>query len=211
MLLGLNCNWPEGLYGKIGYNHPDGQKLIRTLKPSSLRFPHGVWANFYDWESDGRRITDSYKPPYDGSVKNHPELKYGFDGLHSLHQELKFDVLFTYNVNHDSPEKAVRRLNDRRDKGFNVKWIEPRNETFWKTQRSEAVSGVEKYIEVSKAHAAALKEVAPDVLISIPVHWRDAPTNPLNIAVKKHHYYDAVTLHKHMETKRSHHAPTVAD
>ncbi len=39
MLLGLNCNWPEGLYGKVGYNHPDAQKLITKLKPSSLRFP----------------------------------------------------------------------------------------------------------------------------------------------------------------------------
>lgn len=57
MLLGLNCKWPENLYGKVGYNHPDAQKLIGELKPSSLRFPHGVWANFYDWESDGRRIT----------------------------------------------------------------------------------------------------------------------------------------------------------
>ena len=201
MLLGLNCNWPEGLYGKVGYNHPDAQKLIHQLKPTSLRFPHGVWANFYDWESDGRRITDDYKTPYDSAVKDHRDLKYGFVGLHKLHQELAFDVLLTFNVNYDSPEKAARRLVDRRGKGFDVKWVELGNEIFWKTQRSEAVVDVEKYIEVSKAHASALKAVAPDVLISIPAHWRTAETNPWNLAVKEHRYYDAVTLHKHMGNK----------
>ena len=188
MLLGLNCNWPEGLYGKVGYNHPDAQKLIHQLKPTSLRFPHGVWANFYDWESDGRRITDDYKTPYDSAVKDHRDLKYGFVGLHKLHQELAFDVLLTFNVNYDSPEKAARRLVDRRGKGFDVKWVELGNEIFWKTQRSEAVVDVEKYIEVSKAHASALKAVAPDVLISIPAHWRTAETNPWNLAVKEHRY-----------------------
>ena len=46
MLLGLNCNWPEGLYGKTGYNNPVAQKLILDFNPTLLRFPHGVWANF---------------------------------------------------------------------------------------------------------------------------------------------------------------------
>ncbi|QDT10921.1 hypothetical protein [Planctomycetes bacterium K23_9] len=201
LLLGLNCNWPENLYGKIGYNHPDAQKLITQLDPSSLRFPHGVWANFYDWESDGRRITDDYHTPYDTAVKNHPDLKYGFDGFHKLHQQLNFDVLLTFNVNYDSPEKAVRRLADRRSKGFDVKWVELGNEPFWKTQRSNAIADVEKYVEVSKAHAAALKAESPELLVSIPVHWRTAETNPWNIAVKKHDYYDAVTLHKHIGYK----------
>ncbi|MCM2374176.1 hypothetical protein [Aporhodopirellula aestuarii] len=203
MLLGLNCNWPENLYGKIGYNHPDAQKLISTMNPSSLRFPHGVWANFYDWESDGRRITDDYVTPYDSSVKNHPELKYGFEGFHKLHQQLGFDVVLTFNVNYDSPEKAVRRLEDRRDKGFDVRWVELGNEPFWKTQRSRAIEDVDKYIKVSKAHAAALKAASPNLLVSIPVHWRTAESNPWNMAVKDHHYYDAITLHKHMGFENS--------
>jgi alpha-L-arabinofuranosidase len=197
-LLGLNCNWPEGLYQKTGYNNPVAQELIRTLKPSSLRFPHGVWSNFYDWESDGRRMTDQYVTPYDDSVKNHPDLKYGFEGLHALHQELGFDVVFTYNVNYDSPEKSARRMQDRRDKGFDVKWIELGNEIFWKTQRSEAVSDVEKYIAVSKSHAAALRDVDPNVKISVPVHWRNPTTDAWNMAMKRQDYFDAVTVHKHM-------------
>nr|UZM28274.1 hypothetical protein [uncultured bacterium] len=198
LLLGLNANWPENLYGKAGYNHPNAQKLIRAFKPSSLRFPHGVWANFYDWESDGRRKTDDYSTPYDSSVTNHPTLKYGFDGFHQLHQELKFDALFTYNLNYDSPEKGVRRLNDRREKGFEVRWIELGNEPFWKTQRSVATKTLEAYIAVSKAHAAALKAVDPAIKISVPVHWRDAGTNPWNQPFFKETYFDAITVHKHM-------------
>lgn len=198
MLLGLNCNWPESLYGKIGYSHPDAQKLITQFKPSSLRFPHGVWANFYDWESDGRRMTDNYKTAYDSAVKDHPDLKYGFEGFHKLHDALRFDVLFTYNVNYDSPEKAVRRLKDRQAKGFNVKWIELGNEPFWKTQRSEAVSTMEKYIDVSRAHAKALRAVDPNIKISVPLHWRDALTNEWNQPFKSLDYFDAITIHKHI-------------
>ncbi len=199
MLLGLNCNWPEGLYGKVGYNHPKAQNLIKKMKPGSLRFPHGVWSNFYDWESDGRRMTDDYKTPYDSAVKGHPDLKYGFDGFHRLHQELEFDVLLTFNVNYDSPEKAARRLIDRRDKGFDVKWVELGNEIFWKTQRSKAVIDVEKYIEVSKAHAKALREVDPSIKISVPAHWRNSRKDAWNMALKSQQdYFDAITVHKHI-------------
>lgn len=203
LVLGLNCNWPENLYGKIGYNHPDAQKLIRTLKPISLRFPHGVWANFYDWESDGRRMTDNYKTPYDSAVKDHPDLKYGFDGLHALHQDLKFDVIFTYNVNYDSPEKGARRLQDRKAKGFGIERIELGNEIFWKTQRSTAVSDVEKYIAVAKAHATALRKVSPGVKISVPAHWRKPTTDAWNAAIKGESFYDAITVHKHITKKET--------
>lgn len=203
MLLGLNCSWPERQYGKVGYNHPDAQKLIRSFKPSSLRFPHGVWANFYDWESDGRRMTDSYKTPYDAAVKDHPDLKYGFEGLHQLHGELGFDVLFTWNVNYDSPEKGVRRLLDRREKGFQVKRVELGNEIFWKTQRSGAVSDVGKYISVSKAHAAALKAVDPEIEISVPIHWREVLTNAWNLPFLREDYFDAITIHKYIDKKES--------
>lgn len=199
MLLGLNCSWPEGLYGKIGYENPHAEELIRQFKPVALRFPHGVWANFYDWESDGRRMTDSYKTPYDSAVKDHPELRYGFKAFHLLHEDLDFDVLFTWNVNYDSPEKGVRRLESLREKGFKAGRIELGNEIFWKTQRSEAVSTEEKYIEVAKSHASALKEKDPSIRVSVPVHWREALSNPWNLALKDQNWFDAVTVHKYIQ------------
>ena len=143
-------------------------------------------------------MTDNYKTPYDDSVRNHPDLKYGFDGLHALHQELNFDVVFTYNVNYDSPDKSARRLTDRTEKGFHVRWIELGNEPFWKTQRSEAIKTPEQYIAVSKAHADALKAVDPTVKVSVPVHWREAASNPWNQPFMRETYFDAITIHKHL-------------
>ena len=85
MLLGLNTNFPENQYGSDGYNDADGQDLITTWDPPSLRFPHGVWANFYDWEVDGRRIYDGYTGTYFNAVVNVPNLRYGFPGFNTLH------------------------------------------------------------------------------------------------------------------------------
>lgn len=198
MLLGLNCSWPENQYGKIGYNNPDAQQLIQALRPTVLRFPHGVWANFYDWESDGRRITDNYVTPYDSAVKDHSNLLYGFDSLAALRDEIGFKTIFTWNVNYDSPEKGSRRLLDRRERGFAVKWIELGNETFWKTQRSEQVSDVKKYLAVSQAHTSALKAIDPTLKVSVPIHWREAVTNPWNQAFLEEDYFDAITIHKYI-------------
>lgn len=157
-----------------------------------------MWANFYDWESDGRRITDNYKTPYDEGVRDHQDLKYGFDGFHSLRKSLGFDVIFTWNINYDSPEKGVRRLLDRQEKGFDVRWIELGNENFWKTQRSEAVSDVQRYISVSKAHTTALKAVDPAIKVSVNITWRDVQASDWNLALAAEDYYDAVSLHRYV-------------
>lgn len=200
-LLGLNTNFPENQYGLDGYNDSDGQALITAWSPPALRFPHGVWSNFYDWEVDGRRIYDDYDTPYRDAVENVPQLLYGFDGFKTLHDNLGFDVLHTWNVNYDSPTKGVARLQDRRAKGFDVKRIELGNETFWRSQRSNAVATPELYVGVAQAHSAALKAVDPNIQISVPVTWRTGGTvhGPWNAALAADQsYYDAVTLHKYI-------------
>nr|UZM28275.1 hypothetical protein [uncultured bacterium] len=199
MLLGLNMNWPENLYGIDGFNDSDAQSLITSWGPSSLRFPHGVWANFYDWEVDGRRIYDGYTGTYYNAVVNVPNLRYGFPGLDTLRSNLDFVVLFTWNINYDSPAKGVARLQDRQARGFDVKWIELGNETFWMDQRSEAVDTPAKYVAVAQAHSAAIRAEDPTVQISVPVTWRTGGVHtPWNAALMADmSYYDAVTLHKY--------------
>jgi hypothetical protein len=205
-LLGLNTNFPENQYGIDGYNDADGQALISAWDPPSLRFPHGVWSNFYDWEVDGRRIYDNYDGPYRDAVVNNPNLRYGFDGFKTLHDNQGFDVLHTWNVNYDSPEKGVRRLQDRRSKGFDVDRIELGNEIFWRSQRSEAVETPELYVAVAQAHSQALKTEDPNIQISVPVTWRTGGTvhGPWNAALAADQsYYDAVTLHKYIRPGES--------
>ncbi|WP_136078198.1 hypothetical protein [Pontiella desulfatans] len=202
LLLGLNTNFPENQYGSDGYNDPDGQDLITTWNPPALRFPHGVWANFYDWEVDGRRIYDGYDGTYVGAVTNVPHLRYGFPGFNTLHNNLNFDVLFTWNVNYDSPAKGVARLQDRVAKGFDVKYIELGNEHFWKDQCSEAVDTAPEYIAVAQAHSAALKAEDPSIQISVPVSWRTTGYHATynNALMADMSYYDAVSLHKYLRT-----------
>jgi len=199
-LLGLNTNFPENLYGLDGYNDPDGQALITGWSPPALRFPHGVWSNFYDWEVDGRRIYDDYPTSYRDAVENVPQLRYGYDGFKTLHDNLGFDVLHTWNVNYDSPAKGVARLQDRRADGFDVTRIELGNETFWANQRSNATATPELYVGVAQAHSAALKAEDPNIQLSVPVTWRTHGHHvPWNAALAADQsYYDAVTLHKYI-------------
>ena len=209
LLLGLNTNFPENLYGLDGYNDSDGQALIVEWAPPSLRFPHGVWANYYDWEVDGRRIYDDYDTIYRPAVENVPQLRYGYDGFKLLHDFLGFEVLHTWNITYDSPAKGVARLLDRRADGFPVERIELGNETFWRNQRSNAVATPELYVGVASAHAAALKAVDPEIQLSVPVTWRTGGTlhGPWNAALAADQsYYDAVTLHRYITPGE----PTVA-
>ena len=194
LLLGLNCGWPEMLYGMVGYNNPDAQKLITAFHPTSLRFPHGVWANFYDWEVDGRRIYDGYSRVYLRAVKDHPDLRYGFPGFTMLHSNLNFDVLFTWNVDYDSPSKGVARLRDQDAKGFDTQRIELGNENFYKSQCSRAISNVQAYIRIAGTHAAALRATKPTLQISVPVEWKH-PDGSWNMALAATNFYDAVSVH----------------
>jgi len=204
-LLGLNTNFPENQYGLDGYNDADGQALITGWAPPALRFPHGVWSNFYDWEVDGRRIYDGYMGTYHDAVVNVPQLKYGYDGFKTLHDNLGFDVLHTWNVNYDSPAKGVARLQDRRADGFDVSRIELGNESFWVNQRSEAIATPELYVGVAQAHSAALKAEDPNIQLSVPVTWRTHGHHvPWNAALAADQtYYDAVTLHKYIRPGES--------
>ena len=194
LLLGLNCSWPENQYGSAGYNHADAQRLMVALRPSSLRYPHGVWANFYDWEVDGRRIYDEYSGTYFSAVTKWPNLRYGFPRFTTLHSNLNFDVLFTWNICYDSPAKGVARLRDQDAKGFNTKWIELGNENFWGNQCSLAVNTIEKFVAVAKAHADALHAAKPGLKLSVPVadkHYKKI----WNAALQTQNFYDAVSLH----------------
>jgi hypothetical protein len=205
----LNTNFPENQYGLDGYNDSDGQSLIISWAPYALRFPHGVWANYYDWEVDGRRIYDDYDTIYRGAVENVPQLRYGYDGFKLLHDFLDFDVLHTWNINYDSPSKGVARLLSRRADGFPVERIELGNETFWRNQRSNAVATPALYVNVAQAHAAALKATDSSIQLSVPVTWRTGGTvhGPWNAALAADQsYYDAVSLHRYIRPGE----PTVA-
>lgn len=201
MLLGVN----DGGRSYYGYNSTESQAQVRSYQPLSIRWPTGVWSNFYDWEVDGRRIYDGYSSTYYDAVVNHSNFRYGFPGFHELHEELGFDVLWTWNINYDSVEKGIRRLKDRQAKGFEVRWIELGNEIFWKNQRSDIVNTPAKYVQVARAHALALKAEDPRIQTSVPATWRGTGLHKdWNNALRSDtSYYDAISVHKYVRPGES--------
>ncbi|MDA7921769.1 hypothetical protein N9B73_08435 [Verrucomicrobiales bacterium] len=168
-------------YNIFGFSKPAEQALIRNFDPITIRFPHGVWSNFYNWETDGyTRNNDPWESNHAEVIEAYIEhnIRCGFPGLAILHEEKKkkggrgYDMIWTYNLNYDSPQKSVARLKDRESHGFNVQDIELGNEHFWKGQRSSATSTPGKSLEVAKSVSAALKKEKPSVRLSIPLSWR---------------------------------------
>lgn len=47
----------------FGFSHNTEQALINRYQPVTIRFPHGLWANWYDWETNGTHVfvTDSFQ------------------------------------------------------------------------------------------------------------------------------------------------------
>ena len=49
----------------------DGQELVRDFDPITIRFPHGLFSNWYDWEQDKARVygTETFQYDRDGVIR----------------------------------------------------------------------------------------------------------------------------------------------
>ena len=183
------------------------KELINKLKPITIRFPHGLWANWYDWRRDVTRLFGAESFQYEQGVNKtiktkKPDLlanikifdtnniKVGIDGLTSLNTTRKtqtgkgFDMMWTFNMsadgtdfNNGSPE-TIARYNDLISRGFEVKVVELGNENFYPGQRSSIIPNVEDYIARAKSMSAALKAEDPNIRVSIPLLRRGSWANP---------------------------------
>lgn len=205
----LSVNYGPRPY--YGFNDASAKAQLRKVNPSSLRWPTGVWSNFYNWETDGRRLnrvddpeniypTATFPSDYKSAVVNAQGLRYGILGLTELHDELNFDILYTWNVCFDNPQQGIERLEDRLAKGFDFKWIELGNENFYGNQCSKKIETAAKYIVEAKAHALALKAADPFIQTSVPATWRtNSGQLEWNAALASDTgYYDAISVHKYI-------------
>ena len=181
--------------------------LINKLKPITIRFPHGLWANWYDWRRDVSRLfgeeSFEYEQGINKTIKTKtPDLlanikifdtnniKVGIDGLTGLNTTRKsqtgkgFDMMWTFNMsadgtdfNNGSPE-TVARYNDLISRGFEVKVVELGNENFYPGQRSSIIPNAEDYIARAKSMSVALKAKDPNIKVSVPLLRRDSWANP---------------------------------
>ncbi len=194
----------------LGYNIEGFQTnlqkdFLRKFNPVSIRFPHGVWANFYQWQTDGYQ-NDSYDngshettlETYVRSVKGH------INSIAALNTERKqlygqgFHMMWTYSMNFDDAASCVARAKKDIALGLELKDIELGNEHFWTNQRSNQTKTNADFFNRAKSVAAALRAEFPDVRVSIPLGWRRNQESYNKSIVGDKSYYDAITLHKYM-------------
>ncbi|WP_298495888.1 T9SS type A sorting domain-containing protein [uncultured Algibacter sp.] len=181
--------------------------LINKLKPITIRFPHGLWANWYDWRRDVTRLFGTESFQYEQGVSKtirtkSPDLlanikifdsnniKVGIDGLTSLNTSRKsttgkgFDMMWTFNMSADGTDfnngcpETIARYDDLIARGLEVKVVEMGNECFYPGQRSSIIPNTEDYIARAKAMSAALKAKDPNIKVSIPLLRKDSWANP---------------------------------
>jgi hypothetical protein len=193
-------------YNIEGFNTSLQKSFIKLVDPVTIRFPHGVWANFYEWQTDGYQ-QDSYDNgthqnvlnTYVSSVKGH------IAGIASLNNDKKdsnggkgYDMMWTYAINFDDGPSSVARIKKDLGLGLEVKAIELGNEHFWTNQRSNRTSTPAKYLAEASAVSSAIKAEFPDIQLSIPLGWRRNQGNYNNSIIGNGTYFDAITIHKYL-------------
>ncbi len=193
-------------YNIEGFNTQLEKDFIKKVDPVTIRFPHGVWANFYEWQDDTYQ-QDSYDNGthqnslnvYVQSIKGH------IGGIASLNTDKKnsnggqgYDMMWTYTVNFDDGASSVARAKKDIALGLEVKAIELGNEHFWKNQRANRTATPAMYLAAATEVSNALKAEFPDIELSIPLGWRRTQEDYNNEIIGDGNYFDAITLHKYL-------------
>tara|TARA_R110002049_G_scaffold267436_2_gene443815 strand:- start:125 stop:3037 length:2913 start_codon:yes stop_codon:yes gene_type:complete len=193
-------------YNIEGFNTELQKDFIRLVDPITIRFPHGVWANFYEWQTDGYQ-NDSYdNGTHESALATYACcLKGNIDGIAALNTEKKaanggkgYDMMWTYSLNFDDGPSSVARAQKDMGLGLEVKAIELGNEHFWKNQRSNRTATPADYLREASAVSAALKAEFPDIRVSIPLGWRRNQAGYNASIIGDGAYYDAITVHKYL-------------
>jgi alpha-L-arabinofuranosidase len=195
-------------YNVLHFKSKSEQEFVNRMDPIAMRFPDGVWGNFYDWETDGftnhghqHRRSDVYAPTL--ATWKERGIKGGFAGLTKLNNDKKqsggvgHDIVWLYNAAFDSPDKNVARMQDSINKGFRVRDIELGNEQFWLTQCSTDTLTPEGYRDSARGISKALKQANSDVRVSVTLSWRNQHENWNKIVADNGEYFDAISLHKY--------------
>ncbi len=198
LLLGTNIQ---------GFSSSEEQEFIKHEDPITIRFPHGLWSNWYDWRIDETRLFGEESFEYfqgtNGNIKTKEvdllssirtferiHQKIGIDGLTDLNAEKRenggksYDILWTFNMSADGPDfenespETIARYKDLIARGLEVKAIELGNECFYPGQRSSIIPNAEEYIKRAKSMSAALKTEDPTIKVSIPLLRKDSWANP---------------------------------
>lgn len=193
-------------YNIQGFDTQLQKDFINLVDPVTIRFPHGVWANFYKWQTDGYQ-DDAY------DNRDHEEVLQTFvccitgdiDGIAELNTQKKnrtggegYDMMWTYSINFDDGASSVARAQKDIGFGLEVKAIELGNEHFWKGQRSLRTETPEMYLAAASEVSSVLKAEFPDIKLSLPLSWRRTHESYNNTIKGDGSFFDAITIHKYL-------------
>lgn len=192
-------------YNIEGFNTRTEKDFLELVNPVTIRFPHGVWANFYEWQDDTYQQDDydngthqNVLNTYVSSIKGH------IAGIASLNRDkiardgFGYDMMWTYSINFDDGASSVARAKKDIELGLEVKAIELGNEHFWKNQRSNRTALPSDYLREASAVSTALKTDFPDIQLSIPLGWRRSQGGYNSQIIGNGNYFDAITVHKYL-------------
>ncbi len=200
-------------YNISGFTSTEQKTIIKKFDPSTIRFPTGIFSNWYDWRIDDYTY---YSPWIDESHKSNVngQPKAGVAGLQSLNNDkttsngVGYDFLMTWNMSDDGAKgndantntESIARLNYYKSIGFKVNAIEFGNELFYRNQRSPFVPDEAGYLARAKKLSADLKAIDSNVKISIPLIPRGSATNPNwnKLLAADKTYFDAISVHKYI-------------
>ncbi|WP_163397410.1 carbohydrate-binding domain-containing protein [Flavobacterium fluviatile] len=192
-------------YNIEGFSTSLQKDFIRLVDPITIRFPHGVWSNFYQWQTDGYQ-NDSYdNKDHEATLAIYVDrIKGNIGGIASLNKERTdagkkgFDMMWTYSINFDDGPSCVARALKDINLGLEVKAIELGNEHFWSNQRALRTATEADYLREASAVSVALKAQFPDIKLSIPLGWRRNQGTYNSKIIGNGNYFDAVTIHKYL-------------
>jgi hypothetical protein len=219
LLLGINMS---------GFTSATDVEQVQRWNPITIRFPSGLFSNWYDYTNDQTRVygTETFNYINGSGVTKTTSLdhlsdiqyaesqatKTGIDGMPSLNNQKKnqnggvgYDFLWTFNmsadgINFSQSPATIARYYDLKSRGLPVKFVEMGNECFYPGQRSSIIPNSAQYIARAKNISQSLKAKDPTIKVSIPLLRRGSVPNPNWNAelTADMTYFDAVTVHTYI-------------
>ncbi|MEM7363063.1 MAG: alpha-L-arabinofuranosidase C-terminal domain-containing protein [Pseudomonadota bacterium] len=164
-LFGTNIEWINNGQGiwSVEQNrlHPDVVKLTREMGVTLLRFPGGVFSDYYNWRDGvGPRLQRPVRRHYPKGPESYNV--FGTDEALELASRTRSKLLITVNAGHGDAAQAadwVRYVNEKDD----VVWWEVGNELYMDGDLSGAEMSAAEYANKAAGFISAMRSADPDI------------------------------------------------
>lgn len=161
---------------------------ICALAPPVLRFPSGMHAMFYDWQ------TGKYSQEKLG--KGRVLLINPIDSFFEIAEKCKADVSYIVNVYQDPPKKTRELAKYLALKGYAVRYWELGNEADASILEHK-FPDANAYLAVARQHADEIKSVFPQAAFGVTAQSRVTRTYDWNRVLANQDYFKNIIIHRY--------------